>query len=314
MGGVASYKVTASNGSRFTVGAYKSGSDLDYIRVYRPDGTEYSYDSFGYVPYGRVSVAADMTGTWRIDVINSDGSSPSWQESVGAFTVDVAWVTTQSITPGNTTISSPALRMGGLAVYTFSATQGERLTVGAYKNGGGNDRISIIRPDGSEYGSDTFYSSDPYGHVSILPDVSGTWMIFLGNTDGASASWQEAAGAFTFDLATVSTQSITPGNTTISSPALRMGGRAVYTFSATQGERLTVGAYKNGGGSDIIWVIRPDGSEYGRDTFYSSDPYGHVSILPDVSGTWMIYLANTDGASASWQEAAGAFTFTLRPT
>ena len=93
-----------------------------------------------------------------------------------------------------------------------------------------------------------------------------------------------------------------------------MGGLAVYTFTATQGERLTVGAYKYGGGSDVIWVYRPDGSEYGRDTFYSSDPYGRVSITPDVTGTWVIYLGNVDGASPSWQEAAGAFTFTLRPT
>ena len=39
-----------------------------------------------------------------------------------------------------------------------------------------------------------------------------------------------------------------------------------------------------------------------------------VSISPDVTGTWVIYLGNVDGASPSWQEAAGAFTFTLRPT
>ena len=309
-GDVLGYGFDVVAGERFTLGAYDSSTTPGSVKVYRPNGSEHSSGSFySSDRYLRFAIDPDATGTWTVKFTSRSGES-----AAGSYKLELASVSSQSISPSNTTVSSPALAMGGLAVYTFSATQGTRLTIGAYKNGGGSDHIRVYRPNGSQYDYDSLGQYSSYGRVSILPDVSGTWRLELHNDDGESPSWQEAAGAFTFDLATVSTQSISPGNTTISSPALRMGGLAVYTFTATQGERLTVDASKNGGGNDLIWVYRPDGSEYDRETFFSFDPNARVSITADVTGTWVIYLGNVDGASPSWQEAAGAFTFTLRPT
>jgi hypothetical protein len=93
---------------------------------------------------------------------------------------------------------------------------------------------------------------------------------------------------------------------------LAMGGIAAYTFTATSGANYRVNATASGTGTDIVIVYRPDGTSYTTTYFYSSSRTRQIDITANQTGTWRIEFVNDDGSSPTWQESAGAFTFTLQ--
>jgi len=247
-----------------------AGTNLVYVQIYKPDGTQLAYITNGVSSSNRAGFIDTQTlpasGTYTIKI-------DPYQDTTGTVTVTLYSVpadVSNSITPGGSPVAVPITTPGQNGSLTWSGSAGDRVflkaTTGSMSGAGTNlVYAQIYKPDGTQlaYIPNGVSSSNSAGFIDTqtLP-VSGTYTIKVD-------PYQDTTGTITLTLYSVPADVSGPivlDGASVAVNASTPGQNGLLTFSGTAGQRVlvnaTTGAF-SGVGANALWVylLKPDGSQ-----------------------------------------------------
>ena len=261
------------------------------VVAYRPDGAQLATTSLTYTVGAATATTLNLgklpaTGTYTARVMPPAVSS-------GSISVAVAQEATGNLSiDGAATAVNLASAQSGR--YTFGGVVGQRLGLGvtavATTPANGSIAITIIKPDGSNLGTFTAYTTTAYA-LPPLP-AAGTYTVVVapGNKT-ASLKLQLCADA---------TGTLAVGATTAIFNATKVGQNASYSFSASAGQSPTLTLSNDTlVGTTSVVAYKPDGSQLATGSVtYSSDRSLPLLNLP-ATGAYSVRLVTPAVSSGS---------------
>src|SRR5437588_3750035 len=165
---------------------------------------------------------------------------------------------TGSITPGGSPLTVTISNANDNAYITFSGTANQRVSLNMTSVSISFSYVSILKPDNSTLVSSTaVFTSGKFINTVTLP-TTGTYTIFI-DPQGSST------GSMTLKLYDVPADvsgTITLGGSAVTATTTVPGQNAVYTWSGTQGDRVSMNATNItlNSGYEIVSILKPDGS------------------------------------------------------
>lgn len=295
----------------FTSAATSPAGASPTMWVTRPDNT----NTLVNCPFAAGSFACDLpalpsTGTYTLRVQTTGSASMSG--NVIASTAAAGVLAIDAVSP--TAVAT--LRAGQQARYTFAGSAGDRLnmaiTAGTYP-AGTNYQLSVLRPDGGTHAG-MLFSPGATTNVLDLPELTATGnYTVLGDPSGAST------GQVSLQLRRVVTGALTVDGAA-ASINLAQGNDGRYTFSATNGQALSLGfptlAIAPATGSVIVRVLGPDGGLH-TNCYGGNGPFtcalapvvrtgSYVVVLEAPTGGVVTGALNVSDAAAGTLTADGA--------
>ena len=225
-------------------------------RILNPDGSTLGSNSTCGSTLLVDSLKLPSSGTYTV-VIDPQGTSTGSATVLLSIFNDI----TGTITAG-TPITVTTTFAGQNALYTFSGTAGQQITVNITNStypGCLSLSVRVLNPDGSTLGS-----SSTCGNALLVDSLTlgstGTYTVVI-DPQGAGT------GSATVLLSTFSdiTGTITPG-TPVSVTTTAIGQNARYTFSGTAGQQMSItlsGSTYTGCNAVVVSFVKPDGSTLG---------------------------------------------------
>src|SRR5438552_1184172 len=238
-------------GQRISLLLSRTGIPGGYILSIRgPDGANL-YGPVTGTPTFIDTTVLPLTGTYTVIV---DTVSPS-AGSVTATVYDVGADPSATLTSGGAAVTLTIGTPGQNAIYTFSGTNGQRISLSLSRTGLPTGYfLSIKNPDGS-------YLYGPSGGTPSFVDVtrltqtgSFTVLVDAGNADTGTVTAQlydvpaDASGTLVIGGSGVTLQVTTPGQ------------NAVYSFDGVTGDALTVTLSSTLSQGYFLSVKNPDGT------------------------------------------------------
>jgi hypothetical protein len=278
----AAFTFSGTTGQQFSSVVSSStfpGCNSGFLSLVRPDGTALTYAGICNADGFQDAIALDATGTWTV-LIDPDGLG------TGTASVQLYLLADQTgtILTNGTTKAVSLTTPGQNARFTFSGTSGQRFSAvissptfpgcyGAY--------FVLVRPDGSWFNWTGTCGADAFIDVTTL-DVTGTWTVLV-DPQGP------ATGTANVQLYQVVDQTGTIALNTAKSVSITAPGqRAVFTFSATNGQSRKLSVTTpvfNGNACYTVAFYRPDASYY-TSAFYCGGPGTVGPTVLDTTGTW----------------------------
>ena len=319
---VDTWTFTANAGQRIAVhiGEITDNNDFrPWIRVRAPNAAVVGSAS-GTDAAALNDLIAPATGTYTVLVASID----SGFNGTGSYRL------TMSKTPGPIVVSggdqggpltnggthTGQILQGDLDVWTFTAVAGERIAahIGEITDlGGFSPWIRIWAPNNATLGSAS--GTDAAALTAIIAPVSGTYLILVASLDSGFD------GTGTYRLSMTKTQgaiTVPTGdqggpisNGGLHTGSILQGDLDVWTFSATQGERIAVHIGQATETDDFrpwIRVWAPNGTALGW--LSGTDAAALNDIIAPVSGTYLILVASED----SGFDGTGSYRLTMTKT
>lgn len=329
------YTFRASAGD--TVRAEVRATSFDtYIILHSPSGaTETNDDHEGSSDYSQVTVTADESGLWMMEVTSfkkkekgsyaamatvwGGGSGPaeprSVVESEDSGSVDGGTFTFNgSLSSGDSTLDN-----GEYAdAHTFQANQGQTI-VADLRSTAFDTYVGLISPSGEVTQNDDFEGSSDHSRAVATADVGGEWTLLTTSYKADESGSYEAT--VTVGSTDGDENAIVNISGTLASDdfVLDNGEYAdATTFEATAGDELT--AVLTSTAFDTFVLLRsPSGETWGNDDFENSKSRSQFTVTADQSGEWTLvttsYAAAETGAyQARVDRAAGSTTTTATST
>lgn len=233
-------------GQRLDLGLTANSIYQCTVSILKPDGT--SLTSVGLGPFDGTLVTPPLptTGTYSI-VIDPYGVA------TGGMTLYLSQELTGSITVGGASVPVSITRPGQRARLHFSGTASQRVSM--QLSGSGFPfwgRVYVLRPDESSLGN-TGPSSGNFMNPVTLPSTSTDYALFVdpsGNQTG-SVTIQ------LYDVPPDITGPLTINGTPVTLNFTAPGQKASFTFSATNGQPLTIVGANNTLCFGFIFLDRP---------------------------------------------------------
>ncbi len=266
-----------------------SGDVSPFIDIFKPDGIS----ACGGPYEGPGGCPLDETGTWTIELSDSDGTHTG-SMNVAINRVNVA-VGCKNLPYGPTTVKGKVKTVAAISCFTFSGKSGDvdYVHVVGVKGALGTPEITLGSPDGSE----------PCGSAEL-----GTLECPLTETGAQSLLVYADRGAVTGKY-NISIQRLTDpvqcptlvkhGSSDASSIAT-IGQVRCFEFAGTDGEKITATLTGVSGTLEpLMDLFNPAG------TSVAAGPGETLSYTLDSTGTWVILIEDDSGAGL------GNFTIAL---
>jgi YD repeat-containing protein len=274
---------SATAGQRVTVRVTDVSSAGAYLNLMRPDGTAQASVFFcsgcGNAFLDTQTLVAGTYTLWVQHAAVNIGSETLQLSSVapdvtGSITIDGPTVPVTTTTPGQD------------ARLTFSATAGQRITVRVPSVANAGAYFNLMRPDGTAQASVFFCSGCGSAFIDTQILVAGTytlWVQHAGTNIGTetlqlSSVAPDVTGSITIDGPTVPVTTTTPGQD------------ARLTFSATAGQRVTVGVTDVSSAGAYLNLVRPDGTTQASVFFCSGCGNAFIDTETLVAGTYTLWV------------------------
>ena len=188
------------------------------------------------------------TGTYTILVDPKDATTGSTTLTLYDVPADV----TGSIVPGGVAVTVTTTVPGQNARLTFSATAGQRISLGQSGYNCFTSATTILNPDGSTVASTCGGSFIEMQTLS----TTGTYTILVDPKDTMTGSTTLTL----YDVPADVTGSIVPGGAAVTVTTTVPGQNARLTFSATAGQRISLGQSGYNCFTSTTTILNPDGS------------------------------------------------------
>jgi hypothetical protein len=282
---------------------------MGWVSIRKPDGSDLVWPTVFFTGGKFVdTVTLPTTGTYTIFV--DPYSSYSGSVTLALFNVpaDAGGPITAGGDPASATTGTP----GQNARFTFSGTQGQRVSV---KAAGSNMTaqgafVSLLKPDGSTLASSypnlVTNNASRFLDTATLPST-GTYAVLL-DFDNESTG---TGTATLYDVPADISGSTTPtpeGTSTTVNPATP-GQDARFTFSGTAGQRVSLMSTGSGlqptGKGAFVSILKPDGS-----TLVTSYPFLLMETVPRFLDATVLPSSGTYTVRIDpWEETTGNATF-----
>jgi hypothetical protein len=266
----------------------------DNSNLFNPSLTVGGVDAFGDVQ------TLDTTGVYTIFV------DPQWADTGG---IDLQLYTVPADQTGpiafGTPLTATTTMPGQNALFTFSGTLNQRVSLNLTNVTYGSAKVSILKPDMTQLAPPLFVPNTlgDFQEPVKLPST-GTYRVKVDPLDASTGSLDVKIYSVPNDF-TGSLSSGVAKTVTISTP----GQNAVLTYAGTSGQRVAVmGTNGALGDSDCcaakLSILRPDGT-----TLKSLPSFGNAGFFLDtftlnLNGTYKVKVDPTD-------ETVGQFDLTL---
>jgi hypothetical protein len=230
------------------------------------------------------------TGTYTITVDPRDQLTGSLTFTIGAVPNNTG--STAIGTPTTVTIGT----IGEVAIRTFSAIAGQKLTLTVTNNSIAGADLTVRDPNGNIVATSFASGATAFRDVFTLP-ATGTYTITVDPRD-------QLTGSLTYTMGAVPNNT---GSTAIGTPTMvtigTIGEVAVRTFSATAGQKLTLTVSGNSIAGADLTVRDPNGNIVATSFASGATVFRDVFTLP-ATGTYTITVDPRD-------QLTGSLTYTL---
>jgi YD repeat-containing protein len=250
-------------------------------RILNPDGSTLGSSSTCGSTLLVDSLKLATTGTYKV-VIDPQGTSTGSANVVLNVFNDI----TGTITAG-TPITATTTTVGQNALYTFSGTSGQQITVNITNStfaGCLSLTARVLNPDGSTLGSNSTCGSTLLLD-SLTLGSTGTYTVVIDPQGTATGSATVLLSSFS-DI----TGTITPG-TPVSVTTTAIGQNARYTFTGAAGQQVSInmsGSTYVGCNAVVVSIVKPDGSTLGSAGICNSSTGFLDSQTLPTAGTYTV--------------------------
>jgi YD repeat-containing protein len=279
------YTFSGTAGQQITVNVTNStytGCSALVARVLNPDGSMLGSSSTCGSTLLVDSLTLGSTGTYTV-VIDPQGTATGSATVLLSSFSDI----TGTITPG-TPLTVTTTAIGQNARYTFTGAVGQQVSInmsGSTYTGCNAVVVSLLKPDGTTLGSTGICNgSTGFLDSQTLP-TAGTYTVLV-NPQGTTT------GSMTLLLNTFAdvTGTITAG-TALTASTTAPGQNALYTFSGTSGQQLSINLSNStytGCNAVVLSIVKPDGTTLGSTGICnSSSGFLDSQTLP-TTGTYTV--------------------------
>lgn len=203
---------------------------------------------------------------------------------------------TGSITPGGSPLTVTIANANDNAYITFSGTANQRVSLNITSVSISFSYVSIRKPDGSDLVSPTaVFTSGKFIDTVTLP-TTGTYTIFIDPYGTATGSMTLTL----YDVPADASGTITPGGASVTATTTVAGQNAVYTWSGTQGDRVSMNATNItlNSGYEIVKILKPDNSVLASSGATSTHYFFDTMTLP-TTGTYKVLIDPQDAATGN---------------
>ncbi|MGW2055007.1 RHS repeat-associated core domain-containing protein [Streptomyces sp. NPDC001840] len=263
-----------------------------YARLYGPDGDQVFSRYVGANGAGAIDLdALTQSGPYTL-TLDPDGAATGTVKVTGSHYADAG-----ILDPAAPAVELPIDRIGQDGRATFTATAGQRISLGTAASGlGSYTRMEIRRPNGSQL---DFYTvpdnSSAEWDSSVLPD-SGTYTI------AALPNNALATGRLTMTLSRpVQLAALSTTGGPVAMNIARFGQNAQGAFTANAGAQLTLGVTGNTFTEVVdVSVLAPSGTAVvnGENVSAGKPATIDLSGLPET-GSYTVLLEPNRGATGS---------------
>ncbi|MEP7346133.1 MAG: PPC domain-containing protein, partial [Gemmatimonadaceae bacterium] len=306
---------SATQGQFLLVGIGEVTGSADFtpwIRLLSPNGT--LLDSKASAAAAQIGLVAPLTGTYTVLVASFDtGNDGTGDYRLMAAQLPGSFIVSPGDQGGAMTNGSNhtgTILVGDLDLWSFTATQGDRITVGMGEVTGSADFtpwIRLIAPNGAVLGSEANAAA---AQLSVNAPSTGTYTVIVSTFDTGN----DGSGDYSLTLAKgPGTIVISPGDqggpmTNGSNHAgnLFVGDLDAWTFTANQGEGIVVSIGEVTGTDFTPWIrlIAPNGAVLGSEANAAA---AQISINAPATGTYLVVVSTFD----SGNDGSGDYSLTL---
>ncbi len=286
IGRTARYTFTGTSGQWVSLGLTSVTIASATVTLLNPNGTTLATTSVGTAGGGLEPPSTlPTTGTYTL-VVDPAGTN------TGNITLKLMSYLSGSLNLNGAATISTIATVGQNALYTFSGTAGQWVSVGFTSVTLPFANITLYKPDGTYL---TATSIGPGGANSLdltaaLP-TTGTYTLTV-NPSGANT------GATTITLSSELTGTVTLNAAAIPVAIGRAGQNARYTFSGTASQQVTVKITGNTLGSTTVNLYTPSGS-YQTGTTNAAASFNLSPVTLATTGTYTITLNPTTTATGT---------------
>jgi subtilisin-like proprotein convertase family protein len=272
----ARYTFSGTSGQWVSLGLTSVTMAYVNVTLLKPDGTTLTGTSVGTAGGGLEPPSTlPTTGTYTI-VIDPSGTY------TGNVTLKLMSYLTGTLNLDGTATTSTIATVGQNALYTFSGTAGQWVSLGITGVTVTQGVVSIIKPDGTtlssvNVSSGATSSSDP----PVLP-TTGTYTVTV------NPSYQYT-GNLTLTLSSEVTGSVTINAAATPVTIGRAGQNARYTFAGTASQQVTVKITGNTLGNVYVYLYTPNGS-YQTGASGAGASFNLPTVTLATSGTYTITI------------------------
>jgi YD repeat-containing protein len=265
------------------------------LRAYNPSGGQVSAATVTNTP-ATLNLTNLVAGTYRITIV------PSYA-ATGSAEFTFAPPLSGALTNNGTSTNYSSVAAGQIGYFTFAGTAGQNLGLGITsltQTPASPTHLTwrIYKPDGSQLLTGYCYVTNPGCQVALrnLP-VVGTYRVEL------EPGSQQSSASYSLTLSQSNGGALTPGSAPLTSSFGVPGQNAMYTFTATAGQIVTLRiasmAMLPANGEVVLRVFNPAGSQVNTMTVTSTPATLNLTGL--VAGTYGITIVPTYAATGSVQ-------------
>lgn len=277
IGQTARYTFSGTSGQWVSLGLTSVTLTSVTVTLLKPDGTTLASTSVGTGGGGlEPPTTLPTTGTYTI-VVDPSGVY------TGNITLKLMSYLTGTLNLDGTATTATITTVGQNALYTFSGTAGQWVSVGFTSVTLSLANVTLYKPDGTYLTANSIYpgGSNSLDLTAALP-TTGTYTLVV-NPSGAYT------GATTITLSSEVTGSVTINAAATAITIGRAGQNARYTFAGTASQQVTVKVTGNTLGSTTVNLYTPSGS-YQTGTTNSAASFNLSTVTLAATGTYTITL------------------------
>jgi hypothetical protein len=286
IGRTARYTFSGTSGQWVSLGLTSVTIPSTTVTLLKPDGTTLASTSVTTAGGGLEPPSTlPTTGTYTI-VVDPAGTN------TGNITLKLMSDLTGTLNLDGTATVATITTVGQDALYTFSGTAGQWVSLGFTSVTLSSAAITLYKPDGTTLAATSISTgvNSSLDLPSALP-TTGTYTLSL-NPSGA------ATGNATITLSSEVTGSVTINAAATPVTIGRAGQNARYTFAGTASQQVTVKITGNTLGSVTVNLYTPSGS-YQTGTTNSAASFNLSPVTLATTGTYTITINPTTTATGS---------------
>jgi hypothetical protein len=270
----ARYTFTGTIGQWVTLGLSSVSIPSSTVSILKPDGTTLVSGTIN-TSGGSLDPTTSLPTTGTYTIVVDPASTYT-----GSITLSLSTALTGSITLDGASVPISFTRVGQTARYTFSGTSGQWVSLGLTSVTISSATVTLLGPTGATLASTSVGTAggglEP---TSTLP-TTGTYTIVVDPT-GLST------GNLTLTLMSYLTGSLNLDGAATTSTIATVGQNALYTFSGTAGQWVSLGVTSVTLPSAYVTLYKPDGTTLTSVTVGTAGGSLDPPVLP-TTGTYTV--------------------------
>lgn len=284
IGQTARYTFSGTSGQWVSLGLTSVTISSVTVTLLKPDGTTLASTSVGTTGGGLEPPSTlPTTGTYTL-VVDPSGVS------TGNITLTLMSYLTGTLNLDGTATTSTIATVGQNALYTFSGTAGQWVSLGITAVTLTQSTVSILKPDGTTLSSVTVGTAGGSLDPPVLP-TTGIYTVTVNPL-------YQYTGNLTLTLSSEVTGSVTINAAATPVTLSRAGQNGRYTFAGTASQQITVKITGNTLGNVTVNLYTPSGA-YQTGTTNSVAGFNLSTVTLSTTGTYTITMNPTTTATGS---------------